>query len=151
VRIQGGLVDVEDIVHDAFLRAHQQLEELRDPPAFRSWLAAIVVRLVATRMRRRRLLERLGLTVGEPVEIDAIAAAEASPEDRAQLAQLYALLQTVPSAERIAWMLRTVERHPLEDVARLCQCSLATAKRRIARTQRFLSSHFVVASPGEVS
>ncbi|MBN1610380.1 MAG: RNA polymerase sigma factor [Polyangiaceae bacterium] len=151
VRIQGSVVDVEDIVHDAFLKAHEQLGELRDPPAFRGWLGAIVVRLVATRMRRRRLLERLGLAVGEPVEIDAIAAAEASPEDRAQLAQLYALLQTVPAGDRIAWMLRTIERHPLDEVARLCRCSLATAKRRISRAQRFLSSHFVAAFPGEAT
>jgi RNA polymerase sigma-70 factor (ECF subfamily) len=151
VRIQGGVVDAEDIVHDAFLKAYAQLGELRDPPAFRSWLGAIVVRLVATRMRRRRLLERLGLSVGEPVEIDAIAAAEASPEDRAQLAQLYALLQTVPASDRIAWMLRTIERHPLDEVARLCRCSLATAKRRITRAQRFLSTHFVTAFPGEAT
>jgi RNA polymerase sigma-70 factor, ECF subfamily len=151
VRIQGSIVDAEDIVHDAFLKAHEQLGELRDPPAFRSWLGAIVVRFVATRMRRRRLLERFGLSVGEPVEIDAIAAAEASPEDRAQLAQLYALLQTVPASDRIAWMLRTIERHPLDEVARLCRCSLATAKRRISRAQRFLSSHFVAASPGEAT
>jgi DNA-directed RNA polymerase specialized sigma24 family protein len=95
------------------------------------------------------VLERFGLSVGEPVDIDAIAAAEASPEDRAQLAQLYALLQTVAASDRIAWMLRTIERHPLDEVARLCHCSLATAKRRIGRTQRFLSSHFVTASPGE--
>lgn len=151
VRIQGSVVDVEDIVHDGFLRAHEQLRELRDPPAFRSWLGSIIVRLVATRLRRRRLLERFGLSVGDPVEIDAIAGAEASPEDRAQLAQLYALLQTVPASDRIAWMLRTIERHPLEDVARLCRCSLATAKRRITRAQRFLSSHFVAASPGEAT
>ena len=151
VRIQGSVVDVEDIAHDAFLKAHEQLGDLRDPPAFRSWLGASVVRLVATRMRRRRLLERLGLSAGEPVEIEAIAAAEASPEDRAQLAQLYALLQTVPAGDRIAWMLRTIERHPLDEVARLCRCSLATAKRRITRAQRFLSSHFVAAFPGEAT
>jgi len=151
VRIQGSVVDVEDVVHDAFLKAHEQLGELRDPPAFRAWLGAIVVRLIATRMRRRRLLERLGLSVGEPVEIDAIAAAEASPEDRAQLAQLYALLQTVPASDRIAWMLRTIEHHPLDEVAHLCRCSLATAKRRISRAQRFLSSHFVAAFPGEAT
>jgi RNA polymerase sigma-70 factor (ECF subfamily) len=149
VRILGSVVDVEDVAHDAFLKAHEQLGDLRDPPAFRAWLGAIVVRLVATRMRRRRLLERLGLSNGEPVEIDAIAAPEASPEDRAQLAQLYALLQTVPADDRIAWMLRTIDRHPLDEVARLCRCSLATAKRRITRAQRFLSSHFVAAFPGE--
>ena len=56
VRIQGNATDVEDVVHDAFLRAHARLDNLRDPEAFRAWLGAIVVRLVRTRLRRRRLL-----------------------------------------------------------------------------------------------
>src|SRR5512143_3267839 len=37
-RIQGNATDIEDIVHDAFLRAHQRLSELRDASLFRSWL-----------------------------------------------------------------------------------------------------------------
>lgn len=143
VRIQGSAGDVEDVVHDAFLRAHQRLHELRDASAFRSWLGSIVVRLVRSRLRRRRLLNAFGLGLADPVELDAIASSDASPEARAQLAQIYALLQTMPPDERIAWTLRFVESHRLEAVAELSGCSLATAKRRIQRAQRFLSDHFV--------
>jgi RNA polymerase sigma-70 factor (ECF subfamily) len=143
VRIQGNAVDVEDVVHDAFIRAHERLAELRDAQLFRPWLGSIVVRLVRSRLRRRRLLSALGLAVAEPVDLDAIAAEDASPETRAQLAQVYALLQTVPSDERIAWTLRYIERHRLETVAEMVGCSLATVKRRIQRAQRFLSDHFV--------
>jgi RNA polymerase sigma-70 factor (ECF subfamily) len=143
VRIQGSARDVEDIVHDAFLRAHQRLHELRDERSFRSWLGAIVVRLVRTQLRRRRLLGVLGLAGGEPVDLEAVASAEAGPEVRAQLAQLYALLQTLAPDDRIAWTLRNIERHRLEAVAELSGCSLATAKRRISRAQRFLAAHFV--------
>lgn len=143
VRIQGQATDVEDIVHDAFLRAHQRMHELREAAAFRSWLGSIVVRLVRTRLRRRRLLGSLGLGSADPVELDAIASSDAGPEARAQLAQIYALLQTMPSDDRIAWTLRYIERHRLEAVAELAGCSLATAKRRIQRGQRFLTEHFV--------
>src|SRR5690606_9092410 len=143
VRLHGNTVEVEDVVHDAFIKAYSRLGELRDPAAFRGWLGAIVVRLVRTRLRRRRLLGVLGLASGtDPVDLDAIASPEAGPETRAELAQIYALLQTMPGAERIAWTLRYVERHRLEAVAELTGCSLATAKRRIARAQRFLSEHF---------
>ena len=143
VRIQGSASDVEDVVHDAFLRAHQRLKELRDASVFRSWLGAIVVRLVRSRLRRRRLLNALGLGASDPVDLDAVASDGAGPEVRAQLAQLYALLKTMPADERIAWTLRYIERHPLEGVAELTRCSLATAKRRIQRGQRFLNEHFV--------
>jgi RNA polymerase sigma-70 factor, ECF subfamily len=143
VRIQGSSADVEDVVHDAFLKAQERLEDLRDSAAFRPWLGSIVVRLVRTRLRRRKLLAALGLTAPEPVEIDTIAAVEADPEARALLAQVYALLQTLAADDRIAWTLRYVERHRLETVAVMMDCSLATAKRRILRAQRFLTEHFV--------
>jgi RNA polymerase sigma-70 factor (ECF subfamily) len=142
-RIQGSAADVEDVVHDAFLRAQERLHDLRDQSAFRPWLGSIVVRLVRTRLRRRRLLGALGLTTPEPVELDSIAAVDADPEARALLAQVYALLQTLAADDRIAWTLRYVERHRLETVAVMMDCSLATAKRRIARAQQFLSAHFV--------
>lgn len=143
VRIQGSTQDVEDVVHDAFLRAHQRLAELRDASAFRAWLGSIVVRIVRTRLRNRRLLNVLGLANPEPVDLEAIASQEANPESRAELAQIYALLQTLPADERIAWTLRYVERHRLEGVAELAGCSLATAKRRIAKAQRYLEQRFV--------
>ncbi len=143
VRIQGNAHDVEDVVHDAFLRAQHNLGELRDVASFRAWLGSIVVRLMRSRMRRRRLLSTLGFGQAEPVELDAIAAPTASPEARAQLAQVYALLCTLSPDDRIAWTLRYVENHRLDAVAELAGCSLATAKRRISRTQRFLSEHFV--------
>jgi RNA polymerase sigma-70 factor (ECF subfamily) len=144
VRLQGNATDVEDLVHDAFLRAHERLASLREPSAFRAWLGSIIVRLVRTRMRRRRLLRTLGLIHhGDPVDLDAIASTEAGPESRAMLAQVYALLCTMPADDRIAWTLRYVERHRLEAVAELTACSLATAKRRIQRAQAFLSEHFV--------
>jgi RNA polymerase sigma-70 factor (ECF subfamily) len=145
VRIQGTANDAEDVVHDAFLKASERLSELRDGSAFRAWLGSIVVRLVRTRLRRRRLLSSLGLASLEPIELDAIASPTADPESRVLLAQIYSLLQTVPADDRIAWTLRYVDRHRLEVVASLADCSLATAKRRIARTQSYLTERFVPA------
>ena len=147
-RIEGSARDVEDIVHDAFLRAFERLNDLADRSAFRAWLGAIVVHAVRSRMRRARLMSMLGIgPLGgrsvEPVDLDAIASPDASPHVRAQIAQIYALLRTQPTDERIAWTLRAVEGHDLETVARMTRCSLATVKRRITRVQRFLDEHFV--------
>jgi RNA polymerase sigma-70 factor (ECF subfamily) len=147
VRIQGSSTDVEDIVHDAFLRARTRLADLKDAAAFRGWLGSIVVRLVRTRLRRRRLLGALGLANVEPVDLDAIASQDADTESRVLLAQVYGLLQTLPASDRIAWTLRFIERHRLEMVAELMECSLATAKRRILRAQQFLAGHFVPPFP----
>ena len=45
------------------------MRDLRDSAAFRPWLGSIVVRLVRTRLRRRKLLSTLGLVTPEPVEL----------------------------------------------------------------------------------
>jgi RNA polymerase sigma-70 factor, ECF subfamily len=143
-RIEGSPRDVEDIVHDAYLRAFERLRDLTDRSAFRSWLGSIVVHAVRSRMRRGRLLNLLGLgRASEPVDLDSIASPDASPHVRAQLAQIYALLRTLPADDRIAWTLRCIDGHELESVAGLTRCSLATVKRRISRAQRFLDEHFV--------
>jgi len=127
------------------MRAFERLDDLTDRAAFRSWLGSIVVHAVRSRMRRHRLMSVLGLRSADPVDLDALVSPDASPHVRAQLAQIYALLRTLPTDERIAWVLRCVEGHDLETVARLTSCSLATVKRRIGRTQRYLDDHFVEA------
>ena len=143
-RIEGSSRDVEDVAHDAFLRAFERLNDLSDRSAFRSWLGSIVVHAVRSRMRRARLMSLLGLgKSSEPVDLDALASPDASPHVRAQIAQIYALLRTLPTDDRIAWTLRCVEGHDLETVAHMTRCSLATVKRRITRAQRFLDDHFV--------
>jgi RNA polymerase sigma-70 factor (ECF subfamily) len=135
VRVQGSATDIEDIVHDAFLRVHDGLQLLRSGASFRPWLASIVVSLVRTRMRRRRMLAALGLVTKEPIDLDSLVTREAGPEVRAQLAQVYLLLREQPVDHRICWTLRYIEGRKLEDVAVIADCSLATAKRRIAAVQ----------------
>ncbi|HXS17123.1 MAG TPA: RNA polymerase sigma factor [Polyangiaceae bacterium] len=148
VRVQGHSGDVEDILHDAFLRVHDQLDHLRSGDSFRAWLSSIVVRLVRTRMRRRRLLSALGLGTDELVDLDALVNADAGPELRAQLAQIYAILNEVPVDQRICWALRYLEGRKLEEVAHIAGCSLATAKRRIADVQRRLTGGVNQGRPG---
>jgi RNA polymerase sigma-70 factor, ECF subfamily len=143
VRLQGSSQDVEDVVHDAFLKVQSRLASLNDPSLFRGWLGSIVVNEVRLRLRRGRLLRALRLQSAEPVELDSIASEAASPELRAQLAQVYALLRLMPTEERLAWTLRFVEHHRLEEVAELTECSLATVKRRLLSAQRFLAEHLV--------
>jgi RNA polymerase sigma-70 factor (ECF subfamily) len=143
-RIAGSTHDVEDVVHDAFLRAFDSLETLRNAAAFKGWLGSIVVHAMRSRLRRGRLMRVLGLNRGiDPIELDCIASEDASPRVRAELAQVYALLRTLPADERIAWTLRFVEGHDLKDAAELCGCSLATVKRRIRRAQGYIEQHFV--------
>jgi RNA polymerase sigma-70 factor (ECF subfamily) len=53
---------------------------------------------------------------------------------------VYQVLDELPVEDRLAFSLHHIEGEKLEGVARLCGCSAATAKRRIARAQRAIEA-----------
>ena len=85
--------------------------------------------LLKGRSGERRLRALLGFDGDHSYE--HVAAPGASPEHGALLARVYAALDALPVEQRLAWTLRHVEGEGLDEVARLCGCSLATVKRRI--------------------
>lgn len=135
-RLVGRDGDVDDLVQDVFLAAHQSMPVGLPERDTERWLAKVAVRLSWRRLRRQRIARFFGFGDDGPDELEGTAV---SPETRAVVAQLYRRLDTLPVADRIAWTLRHIENEPLDDVARLCGCSLATAKRRIAAAQRALT------------
>jgi len=133
LRVLGRDHEVDDIVQDVFVAAASGLKRLRDPRAAHAWLGTVTLRLALRRLRARRVLALVGLDP-QP-DYGALCSRDASPEQRAQISQLYRALDRLPAQERIAWTLRHVEAERLEEVATLCRCSLATAKRRIAAAE----------------
>ncbi len=134
LRILGRDDEVDDVVQEVFLSAIQGLGALRDADALRGWLRTITVRTARGRLQRRRFHAWLGLD--RVPNYEDLVAPGASPEHRALLAAVYRRLDGLPVADRLAWSLRHIEGEPLEEVARLCECSLATAKRRIAAAHK---------------
>jgi RNA polymerase sigma-70 factor (ECF subfamily) len=125
--------ELADVVQDTFVDALQQLPALREPELLRGWITRVAIHKVHRRFRRRRLRMLLGLYRSSHDELVTLRArADSSPEVHAELALLDGQLARLPDAERAAWLLRYVDGRRLEEVAELCQCSLATAKRRIA-------------------
>lgn len=129
LRLLGRPQEVEDFVQDVFLRVHRGLPRVQNPAALKGWLASIAVRLALRRLRRRRLMRMVSLDTA--FDYASVVDPSLLPEERSMLAELYHRLDAVPAQQRLAWMLRHVEGERLEEVARLCECSLATAKRWI--------------------
>jgi RNA polymerase sigma-70 factor (ECF subfamily) len=137
-RLLGSDADLEDVVQEAFFRALGSLHRLRDPQAFASWLAGIVVRTVRELLRRRRLLARIGLRPAAPLDPDLALAPTTPPDVAAELRGIYAALAPVPAQARLAFLLRHVERYSLPEIAEMLGCSLSTAKRRLADAEGVL-------------
>lgn len=134
VRLDGRASDVDDLVQDVFVEAAAGIERLRDPEAIKGWLATIAVRVVRRRLRTRRLWRFLGFA--RAVEPSDLIDPAASPLDRLLLRSVYRVLDAMPTEDRLAFCLHTIEGQTVEAVAEHCGCSYATAKRRVARAQR---------------
>ncbi len=131
-RVLAGRGEVDDLVQDAFVFAFSKLETLNNPQAFASWLASIVVRTASKRLRRRRLLVRLGMLQPEPLDWAQLISDDAPPDVRAELRAVYSMVEALPAEERVALVLRRIEGLELTDIAEQMGLSLATVKRRLA-------------------
>lgn len=134
LRILGRPDEVDDLVQDVFLSAHKHIAELRDPAALKGWLASITVRAAQRRLKKLRLVGFFGFRPDEP-DYARVTDNQASLEDKALIAAVFAALDSLPVNERVAWSLRHLEGETLERVAELCECSLSTAKRRVLTAQ----------------
>jgi RNA polymerase sigma-70 factor (ECF subfamily) len=140
LRLLGRSDEVDDLIQDVFVIATERYPELRDQGALRGWLASITVRTAVRRLRRRRLKRLVFFAADErqPLDLDQFLTPGASSEHHQLLREVFSVLDEIPVKERIAWSLRVLEQEPLERVAELCDCSLATAKRRVQAAQHKL-------------
>lgn len=142
MRLLGSRADTEDALHDTFMIAFDKLSALRDGVALLGWLQRIAVAQAHRRFRRAKLMRLFGMQLPRPdAGLAELAAPDASPEVRTELGLVDVQLRRIGGRERAAWILRYVEGHELTEVARLCDCSLATAKRRIAAAERVVRQH----------
>jgi RNA polymerase sigma-70 factor (ECF subfamily) len=138
-RVLGTSTDAEDVLQDAFVHALNRLHKLDNPQAFVAWLTTLVIHTAQKRLRRQRLLERLGIRTLEPIDPDTLLAPGAPPEVTSELRSLYAAVSGMPSEERIALVLRRVEGMELQEIAAHMQLSLATVKRRLKAAEIHLA------------
>ncbi len=132
-RLIGVPSDVDDIVQDVFIDAVRGLPRLRDSKNVKGWLATITVRRSRKYLRKRRFRQFVGLD--RTPSYEHLVDSSASPEQRAMVASVYRILDSFSADERIAWTLKYVHEQKVNEVARLCGCSRATAHRRIALVQ----------------
>ena len=124
-------LDVDDLVQDSFLYAFQHLDGLENPQAFSAWLGSIVVRTAGKRLRRQRLLTRLGFARFAPVDVESVVARNAPPDVVAELRALYAVIDRFPADERVALILRRVEGFEIPQIAVYMKISESTVKRKL--------------------
>jgi RNA polymerase sigma-70 factor (ECF subfamily) len=131
-RLMGPDTELEDVVHDVFLRAFESIARLRDPAALRPWLIGIAIRVVRIRIQRR--MRQRWLKIMPPESVPEVATTPDLGIGEA-MKDVYGILQQLPADERIALVLHRVEGLALEEAAANCETSVATFRRRLARAE----------------
>jgi RNA polymerase sigma-70 factor (ECF subfamily) len=130
--------EVDDVVQDVFVIVLARFDRIDNPQAFAAFLQGVAVRTILKRLRRERLLRRLGLRAPEPLEPDLLISEKTAPDVAAEARILYARVERLPAEERLAFLLRKVEGLELTAIAEQMGISLATVKRRLARAEALL-------------
>ncbi len=127
--------EVDDLVQDVFSIAFERLGTLQNPQAFAAWLGSIVVNTVSKRLRRRRLMERLGLRSSQPCDPDEVISPVAPAEVASELRAVYELLEKLPTEQRVALVLRRVDGMEIAQIAQHMGISASTVKRRLTAAE----------------
>ena len=124
----GPTIDVEDVVQEVFLAAHQQRARFRGDSRVSTWLYSITARLVQRARRRARWRRWLSGTAGDvagdlvswrgnPVEL---------LEQRQAQTRVYQILDRLPERQRTVLALFELEGHTGEEIATLTGQRVAT-------------------------
>ena len=138
-RLMGSRADADDLAQDVFVQAFQSLHRLENRQSLSSWLCSITVRTAHKRIRRLRLMTRLGLRRSEAVNFDAVVSSTAPPEVQVEVRGIYAILHELPAEDRMALVLRRVEGMAIGEIAAHLERSGATEKRRLKSAEAHLA------------
>ena len=130
-RIVGNVPDAQDLTQEAFIKALQRQDQLKDPDKAAHWLSRIATNTAIDFLRRS---DRVGFSdLDDPEEM----LLRTERRDR-----LSASLDVLTPRERMALLLRDVEDLPAEEVAEHLNCSKATVRSHIANARVKLRKHF---------
>jgi RNA polymerase sigma-70 factor, ECF subfamily len=142
-RVVGNVADAQDLTQEAFIKALQRQDQLKDLDKAAHWLSRIATNTAIDFLRRSGRSNFTGLdSIPEP----ALRSRLESPEQRVLRSEhrerLESGLGILTGRERMALLLRDVEDLPAEEVAARLNCSKATVRSHIANARVKLRRHF---------
>ena len=131
-RIVGNVQDAQDLTQEAFIKALQRQDQIKDERKAAHWLSRIATNTALDFLRRHGRIAFCELDTSPPSQGESPEAAMFRSEQRDWLA---AGLDRLTPRERAALVLRDMEDLPAEEVARRLDCSRATVRSHIANAR----------------
>lgn len=135
--VLGNSADAEDVAQEAFLRAYQKLDSLREAEKFRAWVNRIAFRLALNRKRgyRRRLARD---TAWQSMETPSIVDGAKEAEQQVMLDRLGREIELLPKKLRSALQLSLVEGMEAADVGAVLGIPAGTVRSRVHTARKLL-------------
>jgi RNA polymerase sigma factor (sigma-70 family) len=133
--------DADDIVQDAFIRAHRGLRVTSRPMTLRPWLYMIVRNQAIDALRADHDLDQLDDDHRPLGAVDRDPARRI--DERDEMRQLVAEICRLPERQRMALVMREFDGRSHEETARLLHTTVPATKSLIIRAR----SHLVAARP----
>lgn len=129
--------NAEDITQDAFIKAFQSMQQLREPEKFGAWLAVIASNLARNTLKReKKVIYSDDLSQYEPGGFS-------HTEDEAlrglQSEQIRQALQSLPPDQHQVVILQYYYDLKIDDIAALLKVNVGTVKSRLFRAREKLS------------
>lgn len=128
-RILGRQNELDDLSQEVFVRVLDRVDEIREPAAFRGFVASIAVFVAREAIRKRR--RKRWLSFFAPEDQPEVEADGVDEDARAALRELFEVLDRMDDDVRVALSLRYLEGMEVVDVGAACGVSLSTIKRRL--------------------
>ena len=142
-RIVGDVADAQDLTQEAFIKALQRQDQLKDVDKAAHWLSRIASNTAIDFLRRSGRVSYTDLDeLPEPVTASVLDSPEQLVLRSERREHLEAALSVLTLRERTALLLRDVEDLPAEEVAARLSCSKATVRSHIANARVKLRKHF---------
>jgi RNA polymerase sigma-70 factor, ECF subfamily len=141
----GPCFEIEDLTQEVFLRVFGRLPVLRDPSALRAFVLAVAMNVLKWELRRRWVGRKVRLSgTGALPDIETTSP---DAEARQALRRCYRIFDSLPTKERMAFVLRYMEGMTIDEVAEALTVSVSTAKRWVNRGAAKVADE-VTADPG---
>jgi RNA polymerase sigma-70 factor (ECF subfamily) len=134
-RLGGPLIDIEDVVHDVFLKVQRLLPEFRGDCALTTWLYSITANVVHHRRRKEWLRRWLGTSEQASATSGHTPSVHEAFEQQEQVRLVYRLLDRLPERHRTILILCDLEELSAAEVEILTGVRAATVRVRLHRAR----------------
>jgi RNA polymerase sigma-70 factor (ECF subfamily) len=131
-RLVGNVHDAQDLTQEAFIKALQRQDQLKDGQKAAHWLSRIATNTALDFLRRHNRVSFCEISDAPEGNFETPESSALRSEQREWLS---AGLDRLTARERAALVLRDVENLPAEEVARRLDCSKATVRSHIANAR----------------